>query len=366
MKRKEPAVEKAEGKKKACGHAGKYDVQKRGPPSSRLHINEPRALRGYAMVSCTYDGGKDASAIAELHRLFEDHIEIVHGSIAATTNRSEAKVDPSGNDKGGSRDSTTAALTASDLMQKELDALNADKDSKNGAMASSLDSTSHSRRLMTVRTNCKGVAMLRVGSQRTTFESTNKTSEKAHECGKNGTEVNKNGDEDERHRPISIVVAEDAHAVDVVRVARSIFQTVASTRKPCCRHVIRLVPLQWTCFAGLPEVFALLHMILLPHFHGPGVQPGTFMVAMKRRNNQDLDRDAVVGKIVELVGPHHSVCLKNPRRVVVVEVIQALCGISVISDHEYSSFAEFNLRKFQAEIDAGASTSGEDCNAKPK
>ena len=64
----------------------------------------------------------------------------------------------------------------------------------------------------------------------------------------------------------------------------------------------------------------------------------------------EFDKDAVVRRIVELVGPRHTVSLANPRRVVVVEVIQALCGLSVVDGHEHGEFVEFNLRKFQDRI----------------
>ena len=138
-------------------------------------------------------------------------------------------------------------------------------------------------------------------------------------------------------------------AVDVVRVAASIFRGVARTGDSCSRQLIRVMPLQWTCFAGLPEVFALLPSVLAAHF-GPQAEPGTFMVACKRRNAQEFDKDAVMQRIVELVGGRHTVSLTNPRRVVVVEVIQALCGISVVEDHEYTTFAQFNLRQFQEGI----------------
>ncbi len=398
LKRSGDAGSTGDGKKK-----GKFiDHTKRGGPgsnhhqSARLNINDPKCLRGYAMVSCTFDNGKESQATAELHRLISEHIEIVHGAMGDDGDDAEEE----GTDNAGAAAAAAAeapsteaapALTASDLMQRELDELKGDASSSSSSSDSSSSSSSSSssvvtrrdpRRIATVRTSCKGVVMVRIGSQQPLVTRAENGGGGSGSGGGDGDQdgASSGGDSTAASKPTAgsgaagatttttttttttaatattttttTVVAAGAVGakfVDVVKVCGSVFRSVAASQEPVSRHVIRFVPLQWTCFAGLPEVFAVLPPLVAAHF-GPGSEPGTFMVATKRRNNQEFDKDAVVRRIVELVGPRHTVSLANPRRVVVVEVIQALCGLSVVDGHEHGEFVEFNLRKFQDRI----------------
>jgi hypothetical protein len=65
---------------------------------------------------------------------------------------------------------------------------------------------------------------------------------------------------------------------------RSLFQGVAATGDPCSRHLVRIVPLQRTCFAGAAEIEEALVPFIREHFHKPHNRC-TFMVQLKRRNN---------------------------------------------------------------------------------
>jgi hypothetical protein len=57
----------AGAKKRKGGSAAKYDPLKRqqqsDPRRTKLHVNAPQNLRGYAGVMCTYEGNEGAATV---------------------------------------------------------------------------------------------------------------------------------------------------------------------------------------------------------------------------------------------------------------------------------------------------------------
>jgi hypothetical protein len=65
-------------KKRQGGSAAKYDPKKArvaDPRRSKLHVNDPKSLRGFAMLLATYEGNEGHATI-ELHRLFTQYMEV--------------------------------------------------------------------------------------------------------------------------------------------------------------------------------------------------------------------------------------------------------------------------------------------------
>ena len=85
------------------------------------------------MVSCTFDNGKESQATAELHPISE-HIEIVHRAMGDDGDDAEEEsTDNAGAAAAAAAEALSTevapALTASDLMQRELDELKGDASS---------------------------------------------------------------------------------------------------------------------------------------------------------------------------------------------------------------------------------------------
>jgi hypothetical protein len=179
---------------------------------------------------------------------------------------------------------------------------------------------------MTVRTNCKGVVMLRIGNlildsipghESSQEEAVGEAEVESETAVVVAGEVAVGGERgggavarQEGHGVSSssssssssggggsMAVADYHSVVDPVAVVRSLFQAVASSGEACSRHLVKVVPLQRTCFAGADEIAACLAPLLKLEFQNPipNNEPAscTFMVQLKRRNNNAVRECAV-------------------------------------------------------------------------
>ena len=67
----------------------------------------------------------------------------------------------------------------------------------------------------------------------------------------------------------------------------ALFEDIARTSTPLSRHVVRCVPLQITCFAGIDEVVAAIAPLLEANF-GPDQPARSFKILINRRNNESV------------------------------------------------------------------------------
>lgn len=127
--------------------------------------------------------------------------------------------------------------------------------------------------------------------------------------------------------------SEEGPEIDSLKVVQAIYESVRTSGKAQSRHLVRLIPLQVapklslslalpecnhvtsnpfimlclsqrTCFAGIEEITTALAPMLVPLF-GPDAPPCSYMVCLKRRNNDKFDRDALIFAIGKMV-PHPS------------------------------------------------------------
>ncbi|GES58457.1 THUMP domain protein [Aspergillus terreus] len=87
------------------------------------------------------------------------------------------------------------------------------------------------------------------------------------------------------------------------------------------------------------EVFA--KDILAPHFHSGG-PPRKFAIRPSIRANSKFKRDDVIKTVARVVGPGHSVDLKNYDLLILVEVAQNVIGMSVVGS-DYDKLKRYNL-----------------------
>ncbi|KAK2871853.1 hypothetical protein FQN49_002764 [Arthroderma sp. PD_2] len=107
------------------------------------------------------------------------------------------------------------------------------------------------------------------------------------------------------------------------------------------RWVKRLTPvtsMKKILGGGLEE---LAHDVLKPHFHSGG-PPRKYAIRPTIRNNTDCHRDSVIKLVASIVGSGHSVDLKNYDLLILVEVIQTMCGMSVV-EADYDELKRYNL-----------------------
>jgi tRNA acetyltransferase TAN1 len=137
--------------------------------------------------------------------------------------------------------------------------------------------------------------------------------------------------------------------IDPLQVLRALFADVSRTSEARSRHLVRVLPLQRTCFAGAEEITACLAPLLAERL-GIAAPPCTFMVELRRRNNNTFDKEGMVTRIAGMVAPVHKVDLKDPQVVILIEVNQSLAGLCLIDGGDYRRLDEFNLRRFQDSV----------------
>lgn len=69
--------------------------------------------------------------------------------------------------------------------------------------------------------------------------------------------------------------------MDVQSIVDKVYESISESGS-CCRLLVKVIPMQYTCFAGPEEIEAQLKPLIEHHFKG---EPCTYMVALKRRNN---------------------------------------------------------------------------------
>ncbi|KAK1142449.1 hypothetical protein N8T08_007811 [Aspergillus melleus] len=107
------------------------------------------------------------------------------------------------------------------------------------------------------------------------------------------------------------------------------------------RYIQRLSPMRSirkTLSVDLEEFAA---EILKPHFHSGG-PPKKFAIRPVVRGNSKFNRDILIKTIAQVVGPDHTVDLKNYDLLILVEVVQNLIGMSVMGP-DYDKLKKYNL-----------------------
>ena len=110
------------------------------------------------------------------------------------------------------------------------------------------------------------------------------------------------------------------------------------------KHCYRFIPLQHFCRAETAEIVCTVKSLLPQHFDAK--KPCTFSVICDVRSCSSLKKNDLIHAIAGLVGSEHTVQLYMPDTIIVIQVIKAACGISILTDaHRYlrSQKSTFNL-----------------------
>ncbi|KAL1953141.1 hypothetical protein VTO42DRAFT_3555 [Malbranchea cinnamomea] len=108
-----------------------------------------------------------------------------------------------------------------------------------------------------------------------------------------------------------------------------------------CRWIRRLTPITLVQKILGPGLEELAREVLKPHFHSGG-PPRKYAIRPTIRNNVTLSRDTVIKTVARMVGPGHSVDLKNYDLLILVDVVQNICGMSVVGS-DYDRLKRYNI-----------------------
>ncbi len=162
---------------------------------------------------------------------------------------------------------------------------------------------------------------------------------------------------------------------DPIKTVQSIFQDIReqNPKAPRSRFILRMVPIQVTCFASIEEVKAnateLIKDYLMPKAISSASDKGStlpsFKIEFKRRNCDHMRRTEIVDIIANIVKdqtdrywkehPHEDnrdvskplfrVDLGNPDYTIIIEFCRTLCGMSIVANT--NSYKKFNLMVLQ-------------------
>ncbi|KAH6982802.1 hypothetical protein BKA56DRAFT_331591 [Ilyonectria sp. MPI-CAGE-AT-0026] len=80
---------------------------------------------------------------------------------------------------------------------------------------------------------------------------------------------------------------------------------------------------------------------------GDGTEPAacTYAIRHNIRNHTTFKSDAIIKKVAGLVSPKHKVNLGNPDKVILVEIFQTFCGVSVVDGKQWEELKRYNLNE---------------------
>lgn len=128
------------------------------------------------------------------------------------------------------------------------------------------------------------------------------------------------------------------------KLVHRILSDLHATKKKKSRVILRMLPVTGTCKAFQEDMLRYLTTFLEPWFQTPN--SGTYQIAFKARNSSHNKRDEIIKAVAGLVGtlnPKNKVDLTNPELTIIVEVIKAVCCISVVKD--YALYRKYNVQE---------------------
>ncbi|KAF7876584.1 hypothetical protein EAF04_001672 [Stromatinia cepivora] len=136
------------------------------------------------------------------------------------------------------------------------------------------------------------------------------------------------------------------------------------------RFVNRLTPMSIIGKATEKGIEEIGQTILGAHFRLAGEaakseESAAYSYAIRPtiRNHSTLKRDTVIKQVASLVNDNHKVNLTKPDKVIIIEIYQTICGMSVVGD-DWEKLKRYNLYELQSP--STNSKSGGLAEAKPK
>ncbi|KAK9772733.1 putative THUMP domain-containing protein [Seiridium cardinale] len=119
------------------------------------------------------------------------------------------------------------------------------------------------------------------------------------------------------------------------------------------RFINRFIPMTLMGRATESGVEEIARTVLAEHFQLTGVedkphdetdQGPSYAIRFAARAHNTLKRDDVIKQVASLVGPRHKVNLTTPDKVILVEIFQTFCGMSVV-DGDFDALKRYNLNE---------------------
>ena len=126
-----------------------------------------------------------------------------------------------------------------------------------------------------------------------------------------------------------------------------------SNQCPSSRFILRMIPIQITCFASIESIQTaakeLLELHLIPNLSKKTI---TFEIQFQKRICSNVTREEVISSVADLLLQddryEFKVDLTNPEYTIMIQICRTLCGICVVKD--YQRFMKFNLFTLRSSV----------------
>jgi tRNA acetyltransferase TAN1 len=139
-------------------------------------------------------------------------------------------------------------------------------------------------------------------------------------------------------RVVVFVQALDA-SLDVVKTAHELVSNATYSKKT--RFTQRIVPFHATCYGNPTDILNMMTTMVQATFNDTLNKDTSFAIVARVRNNDKVIKDDVVAQVAELA-KGYRVDLKNPDKVILIEVFKSICGASIVDDY-------YTLKKYNAQ-----------------
>ncbi|KAJ0702550.1 putative THUMP domain-containing protein [Helianthus annuus] len=126
-------------------------------------------------------------------------------------------------------------------------------------------------------------------------------------------------------------------------IAQHIITSAAATKRHMSRFILRVLPIELTCYASEEEISRAIKPLIAQYFPTDPQTPYKFAVLCEARANSGLDRMKIINVVAKSVPEPHKVDLTNPDRTIVVQIAKTVCCIGVVE--KYKELAKYNLRQ---------------------
>ncbi|KAK8928269.1 hypothetical protein KSP39_PZI017588 [Platanthera zijinensis] len=130
-------------------------------------------------------------------------------------------------------------------------------------------------------------------------------------------------------------------------IAHHMISYAASTKKHMSRFILRVVPVEVTCYASEEEVSKSIKPLIEHYFPvDTPLKVILFAVLYEARSNTGIERMTIINAVAKSVPQPHKVDLKTPDKTIIVQIAKTICMVGVVE--RYKELSKYNLRQLSS------------------
>lgn len=126
-------------------------------------------------------------------------------------------------------------------------------------------------------------------------------------------------------------------------IAQHMLTSISLTRKHISRFLLRVLPVEVTCYASEEEITKSIAPLIAKYFPAESQTVEKYAVLFEARANTGIDRMKIIDAVARSVPAPHKVDLTNPDKTILVQIAKTVCSIGVVE--KYKELAKYNIRQ---------------------